>query len=372
MKSFDEALDKCSTLNKQIFIIGGSKVYLEALKNKNCKTLYISQISNIDFKCDVFFPFEYLNHYKIIKYEQLKDEMEYDYMICERINNTEEYQYLNLIKDILENGILREDRTGIGRISKFGCSMRFNLENSTLPLLTTKKVSFYNIVHELLWMISGNTDSKILEEKGVNIWKGNSSREYLDKNNLSHLETGDCGAIYGFQWRHFGEKYINCKSEYKGFDQILECIKLIKEEPNSTRIIISGWNPSQLKEQVLPACHTLYQFFVNKDKLSCMVYLRSNDIGLGCPYNICSASLLTYMFAEVCDLKPYELIYNIGDAHIYSNTVEQLNEQIKREPYEFPKIHFKRKVNNIFDFKYEDFNLINYKCHTKLKMEMAV
>ena len=315
--------------------------------------------------------------------------------------NPEELQYLNLVKDVLETGKLHSDRTGIGRISKFGCSMRFNLENNILPLLTTKKVSFYNIVNELLWMINGQTDSKILEKKGINIWKGNSSRDYLDKNGLSHLDDGDCGAIYGFQWRHFGNEYSDCNNnivkitlikntglsryisgiiskyvnytvKYSGFDQISECVRLIKEDSNSTRIIISGWNPAQLKNGVLPACHTMYQFYVDENKLSCMLTLRSNDLGLGAPYNICSASLLTYMFAEVCGLKPYELVYSIANAHVYSNQVQQLKSQLERTPYSFPKFNFNRKVNNIFDFKYEDFNLVDYKCHSKLEMKMAV
>lgn len=414
VKSFEEALTKAYTYKKNIYIIGGKRVYESALKDEKCKFMYISQLEK-DYNCDVFFPYEYIKYYKQMSCEYvpiildkaltkdgkehvLNNDCNYEYKTYKRTqhNNREEQQYLDLLSDIMRYGILHKDRTGIGRISKFGCTMRFSLENNTFPLLTTKKVSFYNIVNELLWMINGQTNSKLLEEKNINIWKGNSSREYLDKNNLYHLKDGDCGPIYGFQWRNFGGKYKDCNTNYNysilnklfrdkinniikkylncGIDQISECIRLIKDDPHSTRIIISGWNPTQTKEMCLPACHTLYQFFVNTERkeLSCSLYLRSNDLGLGCPYNIASASALVFMMSMVCDLRPYELIYTIGDAHIYSNQVEGLKLQIEREPYKFPKLKINRKVDNIFDFKYEDFELIDYKCHNKIDMKMAV
>lgn len=406
VKSFEEALEKAYSYKKNIYIIGGKQVYEKALKYDNCKFLYISELEN-NYNCDVYFPYEYIKYYKQLSCEfvpttindkKLNNDCNYEYRTYKRIlhPNREEQQYLDLIKNTIRYGVLRTDRTGIGRISNFGYTMRFNLENDTFPLLTTKKVSFYNIVHELLWMINGQTNSKLLEDKKINIWKGNSSREYLDKNNLYHLEEGDCGPIYGFQWRNFGGKYIDCNTNYNysilnnlflnkitdiikkylncGIDQISECIRLIKEDPHSTRIIISGWNPSQTKEMSLPACHTLYQFFVNtqKKELSCSLYLRSNDLGLGCPYNIASASLLTFLLSHICDLKPYELVYTIGDVHIYSNQLEGLKLQIEREPYKFPKLKINRKINNIFDFKYEDLTLIDYKCHGKIEMKMAV
>ena len=285
-------------INKEIFVIGGSRVYEEALRRENCQTLYLSLLDQ-DYKCDTFFPFQYLNNFKIIS-----DNLEngYTYRKCKRLKNEdlinqEELQYLNLVKDVLTKGVLVNDRTQIGRIVRFGNQMRFNLENNNLPLLTTKKMFVKGVIGELLWMLNGETDSKLLEKQNINIWKGNSSRKFLDDHNLKDYEEGECGPIYGFQWRRFNgdykkinsiNKYFNNKKitdiilQYSdidlGYDQVSECIRLIKEEPNSTRIIITGWNPSQLKEQVLPACHSFYQFNVIDNKLSCMLTIRSNDI----------------------------------------------------------------------------------------------
>lgn len=393
VNSFEQALNITTryNTNKEIFVIGGSKIYEEALKNENCQTLYLS-ILDQDYKCDTFFPFQYLNNYKIVS-----DTLEngYIYRKCKRLKNSdlinqEELQYLNLVKDVLNTGKYVNDRTKIGRIIKFGTQIRFSLEDNVLPLLTTKKMFVKGVIGELLWMLNGETNSKLLEQQGINIWKGNSSRKFLDDHNLDYDE-GECGPIYGFQWRRFGgdfqkinsiHKYFNNREitntilqytdDYSGYDQITECIRLIKEEPNSTRIIISGWNPVQLKEQVLPACHSFYQFNVIDNKLSCMLTLRSNDLGLGMPYNICSASLLTYIMAELTNLKPYELIYSIGNYHIYSNHVEQMKEQITRKPFAFPKFNFKRKIKSIDDLKMDDFIISNYNSHPSIKMEMAV
>jgi dihydrofolate reductase/thymidylate synthase len=391
VNSFNKALELGNKF-EDIFIIGGERIYKEALNHELCQILHLS-ILDEDYKCDTFFPQDYLYNFKIIS-DQINDN--YIYRKCKRLTNsdiinTDEIQYLNLIEKVLKEGIYINDRTGIGRITLMGTQMRFNLENNTLPLLTTKKMFTKGIIGELLWMINGQTDSKILEKQGINIWKGNSSKQFLKTNNLNYDE-GECGPIYGFQWRRFGanfseiyminslfdKKITDIILDYlninKGYDQIAECIRLIKEEPNSTRIIISGWNPTQLKEQVLPACHTLYQFYVDsyKKTLSCMLTLRSNDIGLGMPYNICSASLLTYMFAEVCNLKPKELIYSVGNYHIYSNHVEQLKIQMTHKPFNFPTFNFKRKINNIDNFKIDDFDITNYQSYPSIKMEMAV
>jgi len=414
VNSFEKALEVGNNFN-DIFVIGGERIYKEALKHESCQILHLS-ILNRDYKCDTFFPQEYLYNFKIIS-DQINDN--YIYRKCKRLGNndiinTDEIQYLNLIKKVLKDGIYINDRTGIGRITLMGTQMRFNLENNILPLLTTKKMFTKGIIGELLWMIKGQTNSKILEEQGINIWKGNSSKKFLKDQNLNY-EEGECGPIYGFQWRRFGANFTEInpllnifntifsynesneskksKNHYesentfeinniildymdinKGYDQIAECVRLIKEEPNSTRMIISGWNPTQNKEQVLPACHTLYQFYVDpyKKTLGCMLTLRSNDIGLGMPYNICSASLLTYMMAEVCNLKPKELIYSVGNYHIYSNHVEQLKEQMDRKPFNFPKFNFKRKINDINDFKFNDFMITDYQSYPTIKMEMAV
>jgi len=394
VNSFEEALNTTSyyNTNKEIFVIGGSKVYEEALKHENCQILYLS-ILDQDYKCDTFFPSQYLNNFKIIS-----DNLEngYIYRKCKRLKNEdlinqEEIQYLNLVKDVLTKGVLVKDRTQIGRIVRFGNQMRFNLENNNLPLLTTKKMFVKGVIGELLWMLNGETDSKLLEKQNINIWKGNSSRKFLDDHNLKDYEEGECGPIYGFQWRRFNgdykkinsiNKYFNNKKitdtilQYSdidlGYDQVSECIRLIKEEPNSTRIIITGWNPSQLEEQVLPACHSFYQFNVIDNKLSCMLTLRSNDISLGAPYNICSASLLTYIMAQLTGLQPYELIYSVGNYHIYNNHMEQMKEQITRNPFAFPKFNFKRKIKSINELNIDDFVISGYNSHPSIKMEMAV
>ena len=229
------------------------------------------------------------------------------------------------------------------------------------------------IIEELLWFLNGKTDSKLLEKKGVNIWKDNSSREFLDKLELYDKEEGDCGPIYGFNFRHYGEKYIDCNHDYKGIDQINNVIEMIKTDPNSRRIIINLWDPTKINQMVLPPCHVLYHFRVYGNKLSCSLYQRSGDMGLGIPFNIASASLLTCIIAKLTNLEPYEFIHTIGDAHIYLNHEEALLEQIEKEPYEFPKLIIKdRNQKKIEDFETNDFIFENYKCHDKLYMKMAI
>lgn len=289
---------------------------------------------------------------------------------------SEEKQYLDQLKNIIDNGIISDDRTGVGTKSLFGCQMRFNLQNS-FPLLTTKKMFTKGIIEELLWFLRGETDSKLLENKGVNIWKGNTSREFLDKMNFKDREEGDGGPIYGFNFRHYGAQYINSKTDYTttdcGIDQINNVLRMIKEEPNSRRILINLWDPKVIDEMVLPPCHVLYQFRVYGNKLCCSLYQRSGDMGLGIPFNIASASLLTCILAKLSNLEPYEFIHTIGDAHIYLNHEEALKEQITREPYSFPILKIiDRDQKKVEDFLLEDFVFENYNCHKSIKMEMAV
>lgn len=285
-----------------------------------------------------------------------------------------ELQYINLIKHILENGISKDDRTGIGTLSIFSYNMTFNLRES-FPLLTTKKVYWKGVVEELLWFISGSTDSNVLKEKGVKIWEGNSSREFLDSRGLSHYDQGDIGAGYGFQWRHFGAKYTNMYDSYEGqgVDQLKDVIYKIKNTPDDRRIIMSAWNPTDLDKMALPPCHIFVQFWVdtNKKELHSQMYQRSCDVGLGVPFNIASYALLTCIIAKLCDLTPGDFHYCMGDTHIYKNHIDAMKLQITRDPYDFPKINIK-DITDIDNIKFDDIELIDYKYYENIKMNMAV
>ncbi|KAK9885186.1 hypothetical protein WA026_010693 [Henosepilachna vigintioctopunctata] len=285
----------------------------------------------------------------------------------------EEYQYLNIIKDIFHRGAKRGDRTGVGTISLFGTQMRFNLRDS-FPLLTTKRVFWRAVVEELLWFIRGSTNSKELSHKNIHIWNANSTRQFLDDNGLSHREEGDLGPIYGFQWRHFGAKYVDMNTDYKnqGVDQLLNVIHKIKTNPNDRRIIMSSWNPTDLHEMALPPCHCLAQFYVCNGELSCLLYQRAGDMGLGVPFNIASYALLTYMIAHVTDLKPGEFIHSLGDTHVYLSHIDALQEQIQRRPRQFPTLKIKRKIDDIEKFTFEDLELVGYHPHPKSEFPMPM
>jgi len=286
----------------------------------------------------------------------------------------EELQYLELVRKVLEEGAQRGDRTGTGTRSIFGAQMRFSLKDGTFPLLTTKKVFYRGIAEELFWFIRGSTNAAELAEKKVMIWEGNSSREYLDSIGLTHREVGDLGPVYGFQWRHFGAEYTDMHADYsgQGVDQLAEVIERIKTKPNDRRIIMCAWNPADLSKMALPPCHCLVQFYVADGRLSCQLYQRSADLGLGVPFNIASYALLTVMIAQVTGLEPGEFIHTLGDAHVYNNHVEPLKEQLKRQPRQFPKIKVLKKVENIEDFKFDDFEVTGYDPHPKIAMDMAV
>lgn len=230
-------------------------------------------------------------------------------------------------------GKTRSDRTGVGTVSIFGAQMRFNLRDDIFPLLTTKRVFWRAVVEELLWFIKGSTNAKELQDKKVHIWDGNSTREFLDKLGLTEREEGDLGPVYGFQWRHFGAEYKTCHDDYtcQGIDQLNDVIKRIRTNPNDRRIIMSAWNVSDLKIMALPPCHCLVQFYVADGELSCQLYQRSADMGLGVPFNIASYALLTCMIAHVTGLKTGDFVHTLGDAHVYLNHVEPLKEQVSRE-----------------------------------------
>lgn len=286
----------------------------------------------------------------------------------------DENQYLNLIQDILNEGIIENTRNGFTK-AVFGSAMHFSLEDNTIPLMTTKKLAWKTCLKELLWFISGNTDNSILQEKNVKIWNSNASREFLDSQNLFHLQENDLGPIYGHQWRHFNANYKTCKNNYssEGIDQLKNVIDILKDpkQRNSRRIIISAWNPCQLKQMALPPCHILMQFNVFEDQyLSCSLYQRSGDVGLGVPFNIASYAFLTHLLAHHCNLIAKEFIYYLGNTHIYENHLETLENQINRKPFTFPTLSIKNKYENIEEYLESDFEINNYNFHESLKMEM--
>lgn len=286
----------------------------------------------------------------------------------------EEYQYLEIVQDILDRGVEKGDRTGTGTKSVFGRQMRFSLRDGTFPLLTTKKTFHRGIAEELFWFVRGSTNALELKEKKVMIWEGNSSREYLDSVGLNHRQVGDLGPVYGFQWRHFGAEYKDMHADYagQGIDQLADVIDKIKNKPNDRRIIMCAWNPKDIPQMALPPCHCLAQFYVANGELSCMLYQRSADMGLGVPFNIASYALLTHMIAHVCQLKAGEFVHTLGDAHVYLNHVEPLQEQLAREPRPFPKLVIKRQIQNIEDFTIDDIEVKDYNPHPKIAMTMAV
>jgi len=278
----------------------------------------------------------------------------------------QEYQYLNLICRTLDKKNLQKSRNG-HVYQALGESMRFSLENNTIPLLTTKKLAWRTCLKELLWFIGGKTDNSILQNQDVKIWNKNA-----DGNN-------DLGPIYGHQWRHFNAEYDTCKTDYtnKGVDQLQNIIDILRgnsnTDPTSRRLILSAWNPCQLDEMALPPCHILSQFQVtNADELSCILYQRSGDIGLGVPFNIASYGFLTHLLAWHCNLKPKELIHFIGNAHIYDDHKIPLEKQAKREPLDFPTVSIKKRHLNINNYMIDDFEIHNYTFRDKIKMNMRV
>ena len=288
-------------------------------------------------------------------------------------NNHDENQYINLIQDILNEGEFINGRNGKVK-TIIGSAMHFSLKNNTIPLLTTKKVAWKTCLKELLWFISGSTDNSILQNQNVKIWNGNSSREYLDSVGLNHLDENDLGPVYGHQWRHFNASYITKDSDYtgQGIDQLNEIINLLKdpEKRFSRRIIMSSWNPCQLKEMALPPCHVLCQFNVIGNKLTCILYQRSCDVGLGVPFNIASYSFLTHLLAKHCNLEAEEFIYYLGNCHIYDDHLEKLRNQTQKKPLKFPTLKIKEIKTNIEKYTLEDFEVKDYNHLETIKMDM--
>jgi dihydrofolate reductase/thymidylate synthase len=345
-----------------IFIIGGISLITEAFTLPELERIYITTIdveSKIDsIKFNYVIPSPFVKEFTL----PISTDAKVNIYVRNKYNSEGEEQYIKLVKDVLSNGESRDDRTGVGTIGVFGRQFTLDISNS-FPLLTSKRVFWKGVAEELLFFISGSTDTKILEAKGVNIWKGNTTREFLDKRGLHNLQEGEYGKSYGYQWRYFGDKV----------DQLQLLIDGIIKDPYSRRHFMTAWNPLELDNIPLPACHLSCQFYVSKgNTLSCQVYMRSCDIFLGLPFNIASYALLTYMICHLTNLEPSKLSFCLGDAHIYKNHVIQCKEMITRPLRSFPQLFINRKVDNIDDFKYEDFTVIDYNPHPTIKAEMAV
>lgn len=285
------------------------------------------------------------------------------------ITSKNEQAYLDLISYVRDHGSKKGDRTGTGTRSHFGAQLRFDL-NDGFPLLTTKKVHFKSIVYELLWFLQGDTHVQYLQDNGVRIWNEWATAEQTAKFNRPE---GELGPVYGHQWRNYGaSKKADGSYNQDGVDQIQELIDTIKTNPNSRRLIVSGWNPAEATQVALPPCHTLFQFFVAEGKLSCQLYQRSADLFLGVPFNIASYALLTHMVAQVCGLGVGEFIWTGGDCHIYDNHIEQVNEQLSRSQYALPSLSLNPDIDDIFGFSFEDIKVENYQSHPTIKAQVAV
>ena len=374
-----------------VFIIGGSSLYEHFLPLAD--TVYLTLV-NKRVECDTFFPMKHLHKFQISEYSTLMvstSSTGFQYVTYKPINlnsqANDERQYLQLARDILTFGNTRDDRTGTGTISLFGKQLTFDISQS-IPLITTKQVPFKTILKELLFFIKGDTNSKNLENQGVAIWRGNTTRDFLDNRGLTSYKEGDMGPMYGYNWRHYGGVYKGCHDpeSYKGgFDQLTELIEGLKNDPYSRRHMITTFNPSTVAQSVLAPCHgIIVQFYVENIEsdnasestkhLSCHVYCRSSDTFLGLPFNIASYAIFTYLIAKLANMVPSTLIMSLGDAHIYSNHVSQITEQIARPPLPFPVLQIKDRVKDMTleEISEDDFKLIGYLHHPQIKAPMAV
>lgn len=374
--SFENALDHAYSLKKvhKIFVIGGKQIYDIALNHPDLNLMYLTRVYN-DYKCTCnvninLSEFEevFQSGKEFYKDHITKDEFEIKFFTFRKIEH-QENKYLELIDKILKNGDKRDTRNA-KTLSLFGEQLKFDISKS-FPLLTTKKMFWKGIVEELLFFLRGETDSKKLDEKGVKIWNSNTTREFLDNLGLNDYQEGEMGPMYGYQWRNFNKPY---KKEGSGYDQLKNCIELIKNNPTNRRIMMTTFNPLQLDESVLAPCHSIViQFYVNNDKLSCHMYQRSADTFLGLPFNIASTSLLTYIISNVTNLKPGEVIISLGDTHLYDDHVEAALKQLDRTPMEFPNLIINKDLKTIDDIEnlnFSDFELINYQSHPSIKASM--
>ena len=358
-----------------ILVIGGEQIYAEVLRDYLylCKKIYVTQFKT-DYDCDQFFSWDDVKDFpRFLDPNKTRDYTRH--FIAPSVTH-QEYQYLNLMEKIINEGDVKPDRTGTGTRSIFGTRMEFDI-SERIPIFTTKKVNYEKIIKELLFFVSGETDTKILEDQGVGIWKANTSREQLDASELEY-EEGDMGPAYGHQWRHWGAEYQGAEVDYtdEGIDQLENLIKNIKKEPHSRRHILSAWNVSQLDEMALPPCHILAQFNVSSDRrfLDCQLYQRSGDMFLGVPWNVTSYALLTYMIAHLTGLKPRNFVHVIGDAHVYTNHLSQVKKQIARTPHPFARLSFRggTKIHSIDDFNFDSFIVQGYESWPHISAPMAV
>lgn len=376
----------------RISVIGGAQIYNSFLHNPTLRSLVTGVYTTVfytEYPSDTYFDvgtlkthFDLSQHaidrdIKIYTTNNVVETVTLEFAYYTR-KNYEEMAYLNLLRKIIENGIPRNfERTSIGTMASFGERLEFDLSRG-FPLMTSRRTPFKTIARELLWFLSGSTDASVLQNQGVQIWNGNTSREFLNKRGLEHLPEGDLGSGYGFQWRHFGATYVNCKTDYtgKGIDQIQQAIDLILHDPESRRIIVTAWNPAQETSTALMPCHCFFQFFVDTsvtpNRLDCMLYQRSCDLVLGVPFNIASYSLLTYMIASVTGKTPGRFIHIMGDSHVYKNHLNGVKELLTRTPTTFPKLTLTHVPSTVFDFKEEYFVLENYRPLPPIKFDMAI
>ncbi len=367
-KSFKDALQMIGSVDnyEDVFVMGGEQVYNEAIADYLylCKRIYVTKFKK-NYMCDQFFPFDVVSKFKTEK-EPANTSTYIRYVYTPQISH-DEYKFLELLKKVRDFGDNRADRTGKGTVSLFGERMEFDI-SERIPILTTKKIFHEMIIEELLFFLSGKTDTKILESKNVKIWKDNTSAEFIKNRGLEYNE-GDMGPAYGYQWRHWGLKYEGCDKVpglgEGGIDQIKKIVDGIRNEPFSRRHILTSYNVSQLDEMVLEPCHLLAQFYVSSDRkyLDCQLYQRSADMFLGVPFNIASYSILTYMIAHVCGLLPRKFIHVMGDTHIYRDHLTQVNTQLKRTPWPFPKLIFRDtlRLKEIDDFTSDSFYIQGYR-----------
>lgn len=392
VKSFDDGIELCKTLDvDKIFIGGGRRVYIEALENLNINELYHTKI-DYDYDCDVCVPeietmiedfmVPYFDKQFVLTDQNIKVrfiKMHHRYQ--QRPSNTGEQQYLNILSDILNDGHYRLTRNSY-TWSTFGKHLEFDLRKG-FPLLTTKRIFLRGVFEELIWFLKGDTNANHLSEKGVKIWNANSTREFLDNIGLHDYKEGDIGPLYGYQWLHFNAQYEGCDANYdgKGMNQIKYCMDLIKKDPYSRRIMMTAYNPLQANEGCLFPCHSIVlQFYIEADgHLSLACYNRSQDIFLGTPFNIASSSLLLHMFCMVLNndpdykgqkLEPGRLIMTLGDTHIYKEHYSEVIRQILREPYDFPILKFKRQVMDMADFTFDDIELEGYNYYPNIAAKM--
>jgi thymidylate synthase len=365
---------------RDIFVCGGASIYKWFYDNDLVSREIITHIVG-DYHCDTHFP-NYKNllktttHENILRIKRIQISETCD-TNCTRdcndchlpaivytyhINNSEENSVLSLMNDVLHNGNDKGDRTGTGTRSLFGRQLRFNLKNGTLPMMTSRPLFVRGLFEELMFFLRGQTDSKILESKKVNIWKGNTTREFLDSCGLQQYDVGDMGHTYGFSFRHFGVEYKGCNVNYtgQGYDQLTELINGLKTNPNSRRHIISLWEPNHMHNATLPPCMYQYQFYIANGTLSCMLTQRSSDIVTALNWNICAGAILTHMLAWYCNLTPGEVVWNGGDIHIYNNLVGAAEQQVMRTPRIFPKLFLKNMPIDITLVEFDNLEIIGY------------